>query len=232
MKNKDKRSLIFSLILGDGCIHYTSAKNKLGQPSSGALTIDHGIEQADYQAWKAGLLGQVFKRTVNLRTGHKGKSVQVSVCSKKFKAWRKFCYPNGKKQIPSILKYINHPEMALAIWLMDDGYIEPSLDARYPDKCYGAVMRIFTCDQSPENQELIIQWFQKTFDVTPKVAFSKKGDKQYPFLKFNTKDSQKLWGLLRTFILQFNSMKHKFRYIERRYQYQSVTASTTCNSKE
>lgn len=227
MKNKDKRSLIFSLILGDGCIHYTSAKNKLGQPRSGAITISHGIGQSDYQAWKAQLLSQIFNRNVKVRTHNKGSAVQVSVSAKVFKAWRKFCYPNGQKQIPSVLKYINHPEMALAIWLMDDGYVEPSLDKRYPDKCYGAVFRIFTCDQSDENQKLIIKWFQDNFDVNPKVLIIKKKDKYYPFIKFNTPDSLKLWEKVRPFILQFHSMKHKFRYMEMRYQYKSVTASTT-----
>lgn len=226
MKNRDKRSLIFAMVLGDGCIHYTSNK------TSCALTLNHGIAQADYQAWKAQLLSQIFNRNVKVRPGHNNKSVQVSICANVFKAWRKFCYPNGKKQLPNILRYITHPEMALAIWLMDDGYVEPSLDKKYPGKCYGAVFRIFTCDQSMENQELIIKWFQETFDVTLKVAMQKKGDTYYPFLKFNTPDSLKLWEKVRPFILQFNSMKHKFRYMEQRYQYKSITASTTCASKE
>lgn len=227
MKNKDKRSLIFSCVLGDGCIHYTSGRNKLGQPISGAITIDHGIAQADYQAWKAQLLSSIFERDVKVRTGHKGKSVQVAVASKRFKAWRKFCYPNGKKDIPRILNYIYHPEMALAIWLMDDGYVEPSLDKRYPDKCYGAVFRIFTCDQNEDQQNKIIEWFQKTFNVTPKVALAKKKNKYYPFLKFNTVDSLKLWKIIREFVLKIPSMKHKFRYMEIRYQYKSFTASTS-----
>ena len=227
MLNKDKRSITLSFLLGDGCMHYTSAKNKKGQPSSGCITIAHGNAQADYNAWKAKMLGFIYNRDIKIRPFNKGTATQISICVKRFKAWRKFCYPNGKKDLPTVLKFIRHPEFALAIWLMDDGYVEPSLDKRYPGKCYGAVFRIFTCDQTPEQHAKMIEWFQKTFQVTPKVAYSKKDDIYYPFLKFNTPDSLKLWGFIREHVLQHKSMKHKFRYMEYRYQYKSVTASTS-----
>ena len=75
MFNKDKRSLILLLALGDGCLHYIKNNGTI----YGGLTIDHGIDQADYQKWKAQMLSEITGRDVKVRTGHKGKSIQVSV---------------------------------------------------------------------------------------------------------------------------------------------------------
>ncbi len=211
MLNKDKRSIILMMLLGDGNLHV----DKRGYPR---FSLDHGLTQSDYIAWKAQLMGIACERQINLRQGHKGKSIQFQVSMKRFVAWYKFTYPNRKKDLAKIIKFIRQPELALAIWLMDDGYVEPSQDKRYPDKLYGAIFRIFTCDQSMQTQEVLIQWFKDTFDVTPRILYQKKKDVKYPFLKFNQVDSLKLWKIIREHVLQFKSMQHKFRHIEQIYQ--------------
>lgn len=211
MLNKDKRSLLLSLVLGDGCLHYIKNNGKL----YGGITIDHGIDQADYQSWKAKLLSDIFNKEVKVRTGHKGKSVQVSVSLKRLRAWRKFTYPNNKKSIPKILKFIRHPEFALSVWMMDDGYVEPSMTNGI---CKGAGFRIFTCDQSPQELEIIMNWLKDNFGVESKVRYTKKGNTNYPFIKINQAGSLLIWEKIRDFILQFKSMKHKFRHIENIYQ--------------
>lgn len=217
MLRKDVRSIILSFLLGDGCLHYTS--NRV----SGSLTIDHGIIQADYQKWKAELLSQVLNRKVKVRTGHKGNSVQVSVCFKRFKAWRKWLYPNNKKDVTRVLKYINNPIFAFCVWLMDDGYCEPSFSkvASGEKKLYGAFFRIFTCAVPLEHHEILIKWFTDNLGITPKILFSK----QYPFLKFTQKDTLKIWEQIREFILQFKSMRYKFRYVEQIYQLRMLQRS-------
>lgn len=213
MFNKDKRSLVLLLALADGCLHYTS--NKV----SGSITIDHGIAQADYQKWKAELLSYVFDREVKVRTGHNGGSVQVSVSAKRLKAWRKFCYPNNKKSIPKILKFMRHPELALAVMFGDDGYVEPSLSDN-KQNIYGASLRLFFCDQSEQELKFIQEWFNTNFNVETKVKFMKnnKKKKTYPYLAWTQKDSLVLWKIVRDFLLKFKSMQHKFRYIEHIYQ--------------
>jgi len=214
MTNKEKRSLLLSMILGDGCLHNTSNNN------SGAITVDHGIEQSDYITWKSQIVSKLVNREVKVRTGHKGKSVQFSVCFKKFKAWRKFCYPNGKKSIERILPFIKHPEFAVAIWLMDDGYVEPSYSklADGSKVNYGARFRIFTCDQPVKDQDFIINWFKTNLDVNPKIKYQKKKDKEYPFLKFTQEDSLKIWEKIRDTVLKIKSMRTKFKHIEDIYQ--------------
>lgn len=211
MLNKDKRSLVLCLALGDGCLHYIKNNGR----TYGAITIDHGLEQADYQSWKAKLLSEVFQKEIRMRTGHRGKSVQVSVCAKRLRSWRRFCYPKDTKHCSRILKFIRHPEMAMAVWLCDDGYVEPSIQN---GKLYSVSLRIFSCDSPEEDLAEIISWFKSNFEITPKVRFQKTRGTKYPFLVFNTPDSLKYWGICREFILQFKSMRHKFRHIESIYQ--------------
>lgn len=216
MFNKDKRSMALMLILGDGNLHRRPDGYSL-------LSIDHGIAQADYQAWKAQLLSDIFNREVKVRTGHKGKSVQVQIMNNVFRAWHKFTYPSNKKDIARILPFIRQPEMALAIWLMDDGYVEPSKNKKAPNSL-SARFRIFTCDQNEATQQKIIEWFKTNFNVVLKIkqAWNKKQQRHYPYLKMNQEDSLKLWGQIREFILQFKSMQYKFRYIEQVYQLRVV----------
>lgn len=206
--------MCLSLILGDGNLHVRKADGHA------ALTIDHGIQQADYQAWKAQLLSQIFDKEVRCRTGHKGKSVQLAVYNNVFRSWKKFTYPNGKKDLAKILPFIRHPEMAMAIWLMDDGYVEPSFSklADGSKKNYGARFRIFTCDQSDETQKKIIEWLSTNFNATSKVHTQKKGGTYYPFIKINQSDSLIIWEKIRSFVLQFKSMQYKFRHMEELYQ--------------
>jgi hypothetical protein len=218
MTKKDQRSLLLSLVLGDGCLHYLHRSNKI----YGSITIDHGIKQLDYQKWKAELIGKLINRKVKVRQGHRGNSVQVSACWKRFRSWRKFCYLNNKKSIAKLLKYIYHYDFALAVLLMDDGYVESS---KTNGVNYGARFRIFLCDQSNDDLVYFQQWLKTNFDVESKIKYQSN---KYPFIKLSQADSLKIWTNIRSFVLQFDSMKHKFRYIEQIYQ----RKLSQCNPKQ
>lgn len=212
--------MILSLILGDGCLSKTPP-TKTGK-TYGILAIQHGEKQRDYLEWKIDLVNKLFNRSIKAQNHKRGPALWTT--HRRFKAWRKFCYPNGKKDITKILPFINNPIMATAIWMMDDGYIEPSISKKQ-NKLYSVSMRIFTCSTPVKEQDKVINWFKQNFDVTPKVKFQKRGKNHYiktgddfPFLKFTVEDSLKIWGLIREFVLQFDSMKHKFRHIEAIYQ--------------
>ena len=207
------------MLLGDGNLH-TDSRNYC------RFTVDHGISQSDYCTWKGSLLATATGRDIKIRSGHRGKSIQFSTSMTRFRSWRKFTYPGGKKDLARILPFIRHPELALAIWLMDDGYCEPSFSklADGSKKNYGARLRIFTCDQSPETQVKIKDWLDTTFgiNVTIKKTWSSARNKHYPFIKINQADSLKVWEIIRTHVLQFKSMQYKFRYLEQIYQVRSL----------
>jgi hypothetical protein len=208
-----------SLVIGDGNLH---VMNRANNRKYGLMTIDHGVDQSDYQAWKANLIGFALNRQVKVRSGHKGKSVQVQVCHKRFKAWYKFIYRNGKKDLTRILPFINNPEFAISVWLMDDGYVERSKSKLKSGemKNYSAALRIFSCETPEEHQPILIKWLKDNLDIEAKVRFQRKtkANIRYPFLKIGTKDTLKLWHRIRDFVLQFKSMQHKFRHLEQIYQ--------------
>ena len=218
MRNKDKRNIIFSMLLGDGCIGVYKADGF----KTGRFTIDHGVKQADYQAWKASLLSTAFGREVRLYTGHKGQSVQLQMRDKKFRVWHKFVCPNNRKSLPLILKWINNPVFAMAIWLMDDGYCEPSISklADGTKKNYGARFRIFTATQTEEEMQQIKTWIDANFNTNCKVKyhFDSRQKKSYPLIKFSGEETVRIWEQIRTLVLQFKSMQYKFRHVEQIYQ--------------
>ena len=214
--------MVLSLCIGDGCLHYINRKGR----QYGGFTVSHCVAQKDYLEWKAQLLSQITGRAVRVRNcnkpNKKHEAYQLSVCMKRFRSWRKFLYPNGKKDVTKILKYIDNPYFCMAVWLMDDGYVEPSISklADGSKKLYGARFRIFSCETPVENQKILIDWIEDKTGCKAKVKFMKRHYKEQddPFLKFNQTDSLKLWGEIREFVLQFDSMKYKFRHIEEIYQ--------------
>jgi hypothetical protein len=227
MLRKDLRSMVLSLCIGDGCLFY----HKRGAKRYGGFSVEHGIKQKDYLQWKADLLSKITGRKVKCRVSKNGNAIQLSVCMKRFAAWRKWLYPNGKKDISRILKYIDNPEFCLAVWLMDDGYVEPSISklADGSKKLYGARFRIFSCETPVEKQPELIKWLEDNLGITAKVHFMKRNykDENDPFLKINQQDSLKIWEKIREFVLQFDSMKYKFRHIEEIYQKRMSKCSTS-----
>lgn len=220
MERKDIRSMILSLVLGDGCLSLTQP-TKTGR-KYGILAIQHGEQQLDYLQWKTELVNKLLGKKTKPGKHKRGPTLWTT--DRRLKAWRKFIYSDGKKDITKILPFIRHPEMAIAIWLMDDGYVEPSID-RDRGKLYSASLRLFTCSTPVASQEAIILWFIEHLQVTPKIKFQKRSRKNYvpkgddfPFLKFTVEDSLEIWGKIREFVLQFKSMQHKFRYLEAIYQ--------------
>lgn len=219
MINKDKRSLLLSFVIADGCLHYIKNGGKL----YGGITIGHGPKQIDYLSWKSAFISQVIGRELKVRGQRDRDLMQISFCMKRMRSWRKFCYPGNRKSIPKILKFIEHPEFALMIMLMDDGYVETS-GARN-----GAKFRLYFCDQTSEELELIRKWFVEKFDTSPTVKFQKNShrNKTYPYLKFTQDETLKMWALIREKVLTIESMKYKFRYVENTYRLKSLQPPAT-----
>lgn len=204
--NKDKRSLVLLLLLGDG--HLSKSYR-----SCSYLEITHGESQSDYAEWKRKYLSTIVGRELKLSVrkvrlnGNLHNSYRVKVGMTRFKAWRKYCYPSGKKDISRIIKHILHPELALAVWLMDDGTVHFQSN-RYPQ------LVIHTDSESLESCEKLKLWFLETFGVSPRIHMRTQRGKKYPTLRFNSKDSITIWKLIRKFVLQLKSMQHKFRNLE------------------
>ena len=53
--------------------------------------------------------------------------------------------------------------------------------------------------------------------VSAKLAHETKRGITYTFLRFDTKDTKKIYSIIRPFVQQIESMKYKFSYIENYY---------------
>lgn len=226
MLNRDKRSKLLSLILGDGCISENKLKTKNGTKIiGGAIIINHTYKQKDLLDWKQSLIEDILDRKLNQRKitqNNKTWDIQtiqyeIKAFSKKFRAWRKFCYPNGKKDLSKVLKFINDPVFATAIWLMDDGNCQATSAKHF--ELFTAI-RLHTCDQTYDTHLKLVKWFEDNFNVQPKIKIQhkKKTNRNYFYLVFNVTDSLIIWEKVRDIILPITSMKYKFRTLEARYQ--------------
>lgn len=222
MTKKEKRSIILSCVLGDGNISEINRYN--GKNYSGAINIKHGEQQADYLKWKAEILSKIKESDIVVsdtksRVTALNKSYNqkyISWVSKKFRAWKRIFYKNGKKDISKILKFIRHPYFAAAVWFMDDGSSTKTKKASGTEVFTGFVLYI--CDQDRKQMQDIVEWFEREFPtVKPKIKYIRmkyKGvNKEYPILRFSNKDSLLIWNHIKPFVEQIPSMMYKFRSI-------------------
>jgi hypothetical protein len=198
--NKDDMSFIMACLLGDGCLS-----------DKGKLVIAHGNSQQDYNEWKANRLSKIFGQEIKaLKTRQ---CTQIQVQRKCLKKIRQAIYPNNIKNVNEILKFISNPLEAIAIWIMDDGNVNPSIYKS--TTCYSAAIQIFTFTDL-EDTIKIANWFEKQIGMRPNMLFmdrSKSNRKSAYKLKFNASDSRKLFNIIKEYIPNIPSMNYKFRYM-------------------
>jgi hypothetical protein len=119
---KRQQVAVIGMILGDGYLQATGAKNA-------RLRLEQSIKQKDYLLWKAGLLPPLFQgKPVFLDRIHpKTRKTyqyarQQSNASPVLGGLRKLFYPDGRKQIPDDLAKFLRDDIAFAVWFYDDGY--------------------------------------------------------------------------------------------------------------
>lgn len=229
--NKEKKSLIFSLTLGDGALYKSSPSQR---NSTGYFACKHGWKQEDYLRWKAKLAEVIMDRPVNVR---KTKS-KVKVLNKeydqyvfliganRFRSWREYTYPNNVKSQTKLLKHIYHYQLATALWFMDDGtvstgYPNPT-ERRLKGKriCSGLVLYLGQCFR--EDAFECQNWFRKIFNVSPRLKWQnvkyKGAIKSYPELRFTVQDALVIWNNISYIVNEIPSMRDKFQKLEERSQ--------------
>ena len=120
--NKEQKSALIGMILGDGYLQKTGEKNS-------RLRLEHSLKQKEYLLWKVNLLPELFqgkpkildrihpitKKTYNYIRHQSNSSPELGKLQKLF-------YPEGKKKIPENLSGLMRSDISLAIWYLDDGY--------------------------------------------------------------------------------------------------------------
>lgn len=189
MRSKDKRSILFCFLLGDGSLS-----------NSGLLTIRHSVKDNDYVAWKTNILSKITDKDTNIRSSQE--HLSFSFFWNKLNDWRHSSYKDGKKCLDKILQYVEHPWMAIAIWMADDGWVDK--EGRIHIKSKNVVI---------EDMKIVMKWFS---NLGVEVKYLKYDD--YYIFKFNRVDSGKIWHETRETLLEIRSMRIKFSLLESRHQ--------------
>jgi hypothetical protein len=119
--SETQRQVIIGSILGDAYVY-----------PQGKICIEQGQKQYDYLCWKKQILNNLtypkLSRVIRFDSRVEKTTVSYRFFLKQyFRPLRKLFYPQGYKIIPNNIHFEIEP-MALAIWYMDDGYLE----RRYP----------------------------------------------------------------------------------------------------
>lgn len=214
--------LVLNLCLGDGHLKkdYT-------------ISFVHSPKQLDYLNYKKELLEKTesFKRatgkkTIGIKsyiTNFEGKSflqyryslTKVSIVKPVYNLLVK----NGKKTISeNIIKYFNL--QTLVFLMFDDGGEVRVKKRRYSIKrnieyIYNEPpsYRLNTHSFSREENVLIIQWLKDMFQIEGKLYLNKERF----IIRFNSKESLKIWNLIKSEVSKIDSMKIKFSWSIQKY---------------
>lgn len=206
MNRKEKRALLFGMLLGDGCLKTKTHTKKDGSTSHYyEYVLCHSEKQKEYLSYKLDLFHSVVggkKPTIHFEESRLGKSCRFSRCHRAFRLYHKRLYSRDNKKFITrqVLDWLT--PQAIAIWYMDDGGVAPSY--RADGTISSCVMRLATyC--SLEQADIIVSWFRDVWDILPKKHLHKKSNSWY--LSFNTTEGKKFEALIKPYIIQ--SMEYK-----------------------
>lgn len=201
--NKQSRNLLIGLLLGDGTIS-----------NNNVFKIAHCEAQKDYLEWKIKQLKECGIRNNGIKFYIKtsGYNAGVPVYYTQLniipfvKVLRRVVY-KGKKILGNrkLLNRLSARE--IAIWYMDDGHINIRKDKGRP--C-GFYIKISLCEPKEEVQT-IIDYFKEVWNVSFYMFHEGKQQDSYS-LCCGTKEGLKFINIVKNYVNQVPSMKHKITY--------------------
>ena len=196
--NKKSRNLLIGLLLGDGTIS-----------NNYVFKLSHCEEQLDYLEWKvkqlneAGLRNNGIKEYVSTKGFNTGKKVyysQLNIIPFVKVLRRVFYKPYKKLGNRKLLNRLSAKE--IAIWYMDDGKTKGIV--------HGFYIKIATCIPKEELQ-IIIDYFKEVWNIQFYMFHEGKRENSYS-LCCGTKEGIKFINIIKPYVNQVPSMKHKIEY--------------------
>lgn len=182
--SKTQQQVLLGSILGDGSLR--------AETDNCRLSITQGEKQLNYLKWKVDLLGNLI--TGKIREGKSG------YCNNKVYAISTRITPelnvydcDELTQIKQVVSELD--DLGVAIWYMDDGSKS------------GQTLSLHTESFTYDSQLVFQQFFKEKYSIEPKIMTSKKNNKIYYYLYFNTSDSKILSTRLKSYIIP--SMQYK-----------------------
>ena len=200
---KQRRNLLIALLLGDGTIC-----------SNNVFKLAHAEQQKDYLEWKIKQLNYAGIRNNGLKTYVKkcGYNTGVNVYYTQLniipfiKVLRRVFYkPYKKLGNRKLLNRLSAKE--IAIWYMDDGHINYR---KTKGIVHGFYIKIATCIPKEELQ-IIIDYFKEVWNIQFYMFHEGKRENSYS-LCCGTKEGIKFINIIKPYVNQVPSMKHKIEY--------------------
>lgn len=204
--NKNDRSLLLGMLLGDGCL---KTKRHIKQDGTESVYFEyvlcHSIKQKDYLEHKLNLFHRIMggkKPNLSYEKSPLGESVRFSRCHKSFRLLHKYLYSKDNKKFftDRVLNYLT-PE-AIAMWYMDDGGIKPTFRK---DGSISSCQMVLSTYCTEQQADLILNYFLLKWGITGLRKFHKKTNSWY--LVFNTGEGKKLEKVIAPYIIP--SMQYK-----------------------
>lgn len=194
LTNKQK-AILFGLILGDGYLQSTGKDNA-------RLRLEHSERQKSYLFWKIKSLPFLFQGKPK-RIKRKHPLSERTYCYYRHQSnsspllgkLRKIFYPEGKKVLPDLEKYLPSA-LALAVWYMDDGYYYRR------DRC----AYLYLGKVSKEEAERARQALLSKFSLFVKVLDKDKKKKGFA-IYFSPEETRRLKTIILPYILSEFSYK-------------------------
>lgn len=204
--NKNDRSLLLGMLLGDGCLKTKHHTKQDGSTSTYyEYVLCHSVKQKDYLEHKLEKFHSIVggkKPVIHCEKSKLGESVRFSKCHKSFRLLHKYLYSNNDKKFftERVLNYLT-PE-AIAIWYMDDGGLKPTFRN---DGSISSCQMVLSTYCSEQQAILILDYFLHKWKITGLKKLHKKSNSWY--LVFNTTEGRKLEALISPYIIP--SMQYK-----------------------
>lgn len=200
--SKEQKKLLIALLIGDGTIS-----------SNYVFKLSHSVEQKEYLEWKVSLLDKFgiknngIKEYVSSCGYNYGKRVLYSQMSlhSTIKALRRSIYIPKKTITRRLLNWLD--ELGLAIWYMDDGFI----NINESEQRHGSIqrnIRISTCvDEQTCN--MMIDYFKERWGVEFRPFLEKS--KLYSLATRTNNDTDKFIEIIKPYVKQVPSFLYKIR---------------------
>ena len=199
--SKEQKQLLIALLIGDGTIS-----------NNNVFKLSHSSQQLEFLQWKiqqlnnVGLITNGIKKYTSACGYNLGKEViytQLPVNST-IKALRRTVYTPKKVISRKLLNWLN--PLGIAIWFMDDGYININT-SQYRSSVQHNI-KISTCVDK-NTVDIIIQYFKEKWDITFKSFLERKS--YYSIRTSSELDCIKFIDLVKPYVCQVPSMLYKIR---------------------
>lgn len=218
--SKQQKSLLISLILGDGTIC-----------SNYVLKLSHSEQQKEFLEWKLKIIREHnlkisnIKRYISKCGYNTGKSViyaQMSVIPT-IKALRRSVYTPKKTINRKLLNWLD--PIGIAIWYMDDGMNYINTSKQRSSNQYK--VKISTCLSNKDDAIIITKYFDEEWNIKF-ICFNEKG--KWSIETKSKEDYLKFINIVSPYIKQIPSMWYKIRKDYNKETFEKLRKSSKCET--